>query len=118
MVPILLYDEPLILKSVYPLRVNGDSMAPRLPPGARVVARPVDGATQLHVGDVVVARRSDRPGLEIVKRIHSIDSDGTVFLLGDNPAASADSRDFGAVTRQHIVARIVWRYWPLPPIRP
>ena len=65
-----------------------------------------------------MARRPDRRGLEIVKRIHSIDSAGTLFLVGDNPSVSADSRDFGPVTKQQIVARIVLRYWPLPPLRP
>ena len=92
-------------------------MAPRLPSGALVVARGVDGQTRLRVGDVVVARRPDRPELEIIKRITAIDAGGAIFLLGDNPAASTDSRQFGPVTRAHIVARVRWRYWPLPPAR-
>jgi nickel-type superoxide dismutase maturation protease len=93
-------------------------MAPRLPSGSLIVARPVDEATHLRVGDVVVARRPDRPDLEIVKRIQGIDVDGAIFLAGDNPASSTDSRQFGAVMRHQIVARVGWRYWPLPPIRP
>jgi nickel-type superoxide dismutase maturation protease len=93
-------------------------MAPRLPSGSLIVARPIDDATRLRIGDVVVARRPDRPDLEIVKRIQAIDTDGAIFLAGDNPAASTDSRQFGAVTRHHVLARVGWRYWPLPPIRP
>jgi len=92
-------------------------MAPRLRAGARVIAEPLDDAAVLRPGDVVVARRPDRPRLDIIKRIHSIDTAGTIFLVGDNPAASTDSRDFGTVTREHILARVRWRYWPLPPIR-
>jgi nickel-type superoxide dismutase maturation protease len=92
-------------------------MAPRLPSGARVVARAVDGRTRLRVGDVVVARRPDRPELEIIKRISRIDAGGAIVLVGDNPAASTDSRQFGPVTRAHILARVRWRYWPLPPLR-
>jgi nickel-type superoxide dismutase maturation protease len=92
-------------------------MAPRLPSGALVVARPIDGVTPLRVGDVVVARRPDRPELEIIKRIQAIDVNGTIFLVGDNPASSTDSRQFGPVTREQIVARVRWRYWPLPPLR-
>jgi nickel-type superoxide dismutase maturation protease len=92
-------------------------MAPRLPSGARVVARAVDGTMRLRVGDVVVARRPDRPELEIIKRISGIDADGAIILVGDNPAASTDSRQFGPVTRAHILARVRWRYWPLPPLR-
>ncbi|TMC31679.1 MAG: nickel-type superoxide dismutase maturation protease [Chloroflexi bacterium] len=92
-------------------------MAPRLRGGALVIAEPLDGAAILRPGDVVVARRPDRPQLDIIKRIHSIDAAGTIFLVGDNPGASSDSRDFGAVTRAQILARVRWRYWPLPPIR-
>ena len=92
-------------------------MAPRLPSGALVVARPIDRMTLLRVGEVVVARRPDRPELEIIKRIQAIDGNGAIFLLGDNPSSSTDSRQFGAVTREQIVARVRWRYWPLPPTR-
>ena len=82
-----------------------------------MVARPIDGRTPLRVGDVVVARRPDRPGLAIIKRIASIEAGGSLFLAGDNPAASTDSRQFGLVPREQIVARVRWRYWPLPPAR-
>ena len=92
-------------------------MAPRLPSGALVVARPIHSGTALRVGDVVVARRPDRPELEIIKRIAAIDDAGAIFLAGDNPPASTDSRQFGPVTRAHITARVRWRYWPLPPAR-
>ena len=89
-------------------------MAPLLRPGALVVARPVDAQTQLRVGDVVVARR---PDMEIIKRIEAVTGAGSFLLVGDNPSASTDSRHFGAVTRDEIVARVSWRYWPLPPVR-
>jgi nickel-type superoxide dismutase maturation protease len=92
-------------------------MAPRLPSGALVVARPIDRITPLRVGEVVVARRPDRPELEIIKRIEAIDGNGAIFLVGDNPSSSTDSRQFGAVARAQIVARVRWRYWPLPPTR-
>ena len=92
-------------------------MAPRLPPGALVVARAIGDRTRLRVGDVVVARRPDRPELEIIKRITAIAAGGAIVLEGDNPATSTDSRQFGPVTREHIVARVRWRYWPLPPAR-
>lgn len=92
-------------------------MAPRLGPGARVVAQTVDAAARLRVGDVVVARRPDRPELEIIKRIQAIDRNGACFLAGDNLVRSTDSRDFGPVPRDQIIARVRWRYWPLPPLR-
>jgi signal peptidase I len=38
---------------------------------------------------------------------------GQFFLLGDNRGVSVDSRDFGLVPRERIMARAVVRYWPL-----
>lgn len=92
-------------------------MAPLLRPGALVVARAIDPRTALRVGDVVVARRPDRLTLEIIKRIEAVTEAGSFVLAGDNPSASTDSRQFGPVTRDQIVARVHWRYWPLPPVR-
>ena len=39
--------------------------------------------------------------------------DGEFFVLGDNRAASTDSRDFGPVAANAIVGTAVLRYWPL-----
>lgn len=92
-------------------------MEPALPAGSLVIVQPLDAATTLRAGDIVVARRPDRPELEVIKRIHSIDAAGTIFLIGDNRRASSDSRDFGALTRDQVLGRVRWRYWPLPPKR-
>ena len=39
--------------------------------------------------------------------------DGEFFVLGDNRAASTDSRDFGPVAARAILGTAVLRYWPL-----
>jgi nickel-type superoxide dismutase maturation protease len=85
--------------------VDGDSMRPTLEPGDRllVLALPPRG------GDVVAVQRHDRV---IVKRVAAIDHDGTLTVLGDNAAASTDSRDFGPVTPDTVLGRAVYRYAP------
>ncbi|MFL6241252.1 MAG: S26 family signal peptidase [Actinomycetes bacterium] len=40
-------------------------------------------------------------------------SDGRLWLAGDNPSASDDSRLFGAVPVTAVEGRVLWRYSPL-----
>ena len=66
------------------------------------------------MGDVVVLEHPVRPGMLIVKRVQRVDAEG-YWVLGDAPAASTDSRDFGAVTE--VVGRVLWRVRPWGRIR-
>jgi signal peptidase I len=42
----------------------------------------------------------------------------SVFVMGDNRAASRDSRIFGPIKLDEIVGRALFRYWPLDEVSP
>ncbi len=83
-------------------RVVGKSMTPKLRPGQLIVATSI--FRRLHAGQVVVLRKN---GKELVKRIEQV-ADGKVFVVGDNLAGSTDSRHFGWLDLQVVVARVFW----------
>jgi len=76
-------------------------MLPTLTPGQLIVGRQTN---DLHPGDVVVVSHN---GLEKIKRIER-QQGNLLYLLGDNPVASTDSRSFGWVQAATIVAKVVW----------
>lgn len=90
--------------------VAGASMEPHLHAGDCVLVR---RGRRARVGDVVLVRRPDRTDLLVVKRVREVLSDGRVVVAGDNPAASDDSRHFGAVPPSAVEGRVLWRYRPL-----
>jgi len=64
------------------------------------------------IGDVVVVRLRDRP--LSVKRVIRADGGEGLWLEGDNPFGSTDSRDLGAVPTDAVVGRVLLRLWPRP----
>lgn len=76
-------------------------MSPTLKSGQIIVALTYRQPRQ---GDIVVVRHDD---LDKVKRIHA-HQDGRVFLVGDNPAESTDSRSFGWIPVTAVIAIVVW----------
>ncbi len=98
----------LRIAGVRRLVVEGSSMTPTLMPGDRLlVVRPL----RLRPGDLVAVPDPRHGGRLLIKRIMTI-ADGRVELRGDNPGASTDSRDFGAVPTRRVLARVVRRYAP------
>jgi len=76
-------------------------MLPTLTHGQIVVGRQT---RKLQAGDVVIVVHD---GLEKIKRIERQQGD-VVYLLGDNPGASTDSRQFGWLPANAIVAKVIW----------
>jgi nickel-type superoxide dismutase maturation protease len=95
------------------LQVTGESMAPTLRPGDRVVVlhglgplRPV-----VRVGDLVALADPRAAARIMIKRVAGFEGN-RVVVRGDNEAASTDSRHFGPVDRRAIRGRVVYRYHP------
>ena len=98
-----------------PLRrvlLTGPSMAPALKHGdqllvdVRAVRRPP------RPGDVVVVRLPERS--LSVKRVTRVEGDGSLWVEGDNPFGSTDSRDLGALPAEAVEGRVLARLWPHP----
>jgi phage repressor protein C with HTH and peptisase S24 domain len=81
--------------------VNGNSMLPSLHDGQLVVGRQT---RELNAGDVVIVMHND---MEKIKRIERHEGD-LVYLLGDNPAESTDSRTLGWLPAKTILAKVIW----------
>lgn len=102
------------------VEVRGQSMAPSLLPGDRLLA--VRLGRRPRRGEIVLVPDPREPSRELIKRVARLDRTG-ILLRGDNRARSTDGRAFGAVRPGVIRWRIALRYWPpdrigLPPAHP
>jgi phage repressor protein C with HTH and peptisase S24 domain len=97
--------------------VHGMSMSPTYHDGERLLAVRYGGLRRLRAGDVVIFRIP--PGYAVpdagadallVKRVAALNvSPGEVFLLGDAPDHSLDSRTFGSLPQASILGIVVGR---------
>lgn len=88
--------------ALWPLKlylVSGDSMLPTYRPGDTLLGWRWFTPRR---GDVVVVSR-ERP---LIKRVTHVNVEG-VFIEGDNPRRSTDSRSFGRVSRSQVQAKII-----------
>ncbi len=83
-------------------------MQPTLQPGDRVLVRRLGSNPTLGVGSVLVTWHPQRSNLRLIKRLNRVDSTG-LWLLGDNPAESTDSRQLGPVATSRLIGEVVGR---------
>jgi mitochondrial inner membrane protease subunit 2 len=105
------------------VEVAGTSMRPTLEPGDWALAVRVRSVRR---GDVVVVEHPERPGFELVKRVVHVAGDETpdgfelvdeIWVEGDEPEASSDSRRFGPLPIERVRARVRWVWWPPERVR-
>ncbi len=92
------------------VEVAGDSMLPTLHPGDRLL---VLRRAPPRVGNVVAVVDARVPARTMVKRVAAVEHRG-VTVLGDNPAASTDSRQLGPLAPAAVRGRAFYRYFPPP----
>ena len=81
-------------------------MLPALAPGQTVLVEP---GAPISEGDVVVLLHPNRPDFVLIKRVQSRNADG-LWVIGDNPSESTDSRDFGRIQPHRVLGRVVCRF--------
>lgn len=114
--------------------VRGDSMNPTLRAGDRVLVLRRWADRRLCRDDVVIARPPLPGGKQLwIKRVRAVAGDRAVgldphtrldqelvlsgrevFLVGDHEAGSFDSRQYGAVSIDDIIGRVVHHFRPGP----
>jgi signal peptidase I len=101
--------------------VVGESMVPALQPGDRLLTLrlPAPEGTVVAVGDprhpsrTLLKRLAAVPGgRALLPGGRCVDAGSGYVVLGDNPAASTDSVDFGPVPARLLRGRAIYRYAP------
>ncbi len=88
-------------------------MQPTLAPGEWWLAR---RTSRPQVGALVVIADPGVAGRWVVKRLTGF-VDGALWVEGDNPEASTDSRSWGPLPRSSVFGVLWVRYRPWPPLR-
>lgn len=102
----------------FPLtRVHGRSMLPTYKDGSLLLATRLFNRNKLKIGQVYIYKRINEDGQEIlvVKRLTNITSlpykgyENLLFFEGDNAEESYDSRQYGFINAENIIARVLWQ---------
>lgn len=98
-----LYNHPICL-------VCGLSMYPTFDDGSIILSERVKDVDVV-IGEVYIFKRPTEDGktLRVIKRVHDVlpQSDGLYcYILGDNPPMSYDSRDYGYIKCDEVVAKV------------
>lgn len=103
------FGQPKKLKTNWPIvvrKIHGHSMMPVLPPGTYIWA--TGWFSKLKIGDVIIFFHDNK---EKIKRIDDM-RNAELFVVGDHTEASKDSRQFGWIKEDTVIARLVWPHAP------
>ncbi|MFK7800191.1 MAG: nickel-type superoxide dismutase maturation protease [Anaerolineae bacterium] len=99
----------LLLRRRKRIRVTGASMLPGLKDGDELFLNERAYVASLPTeGDIVVAWHPRQADLKIIKRVSMVLDNGC-WLVGDNPAESTDSSQYGIFPFKRIVGKVTSR---------
>ena len=83
--------------------IHGNSMSPSLKDGDEVTFDSYR-KQNIKIGDILVVNHPYSLNKKIVKRVSKIKGDSLYFLEGDNSNESSDSKTFGYISQESIIA--------------
>ena len=83
--------------------IHGNSMSPALKDGDEVTFESYR-KQNIKIGDILVVNHPYSLDKKIVKRVSKVKGDSLYFLEGDNSYESSDSRTFGYISKESIIA--------------
>lgn len=93
-------------------KVEGSSMSPCLNPGDELlVHQQISNQLNSCITDIVVMSHPHYPDLRLIKRVISVNKDGSCFVKGDNALYSTDSRSFGWIEPKFIWGYVTSRFF-------
>lgn len=106
----------LLIYCNFPLAtVEGRSMYPTFKDGGVLLTTRLFNQDKLTIGDVYVYTRHDEYGQEylVVKRLTAMHPSipYLAYFEGDNPEESYDSRQYGYINTENIVAKVIWQIY-------
>lgn len=99
-------DTPRKKRKLGTVAVAGDSMAPTYVTGDWLVVI-WGGAPE--PGEVVLVERENQPGVFLLKRVIG-PMEEKIWVEGDNKEESTDSRHWGPISQDEIVASVLFRF--------
>lgn len=83
--------------------IEGESMSPTLIEGDLAL---INYQAEIKEGDIILAHHPLEESSKLIRRVSKITPKGKYFLVGDNPAKSTDSRNFGEIPATDILGKV------------